>query len=183
MWVRIPPRSPTSSGPQSTALAPSPPTQEKTMNAHGALLTSEPPRHSDGVPDPRQLPSKRLHIATTPRPRAHIDLAIKQAGRSLCRYRVGAVLAKGGRVLARSSNRYRNHPGIDFRHATFHAEEMLLRRTRIPHGATVYVARVNNAGGPMLARPCSRCQRALADGGASRVLYTTSTGPRLMRLN
>ncbi|MFI1966528.1 hypothetical protein ACH429_20860 [Streptomyces pathocidini] len=111
-----------------------------------------------------------------------LRLALKQAARSPCRYRVGAVLAKGRRVLAQSSNRYRNHPGVDFRNATFHAEEMILRRARIPKGAIVYVARVNNAGVPMLARPCSRCQRALTSGGAKRVFYTTAAGPRLLVL-
>ncbi|MGW8953952.1 hypothetical protein [Streptomyces sp. NPDC055709] len=106
----------------------------------------------------------------------YLDLAIKQAIRSRCRYRVGAVLARGSRVLTHSSNRYRNAPGTDFHHATFHAEEVLLRRTRSARGAVVYVARVSPDGAPALARPCPRCQRALAADGVTRALYTTATG-------
>ncbi len=112
----------------------------------------------------------------------YLDLAVQQAARSACRYRVGAVWAKGGRVLARSANRYRNTPRIDFRHATFHAEEMLLRRARHHRGGEVYVARVNRAGHPQLARPCPRCQYALAASGITRAHYTTPTGPAVLRL-
>ncbi|UUN30908.1 hypothetical protein [Streptomyces sp. FIT100] len=113
---------------------------------------------------------------------AYLNLAVKQAARSRCRYRVGAVLAKGGRILAHSSNRYRNAPSTDFHHATFHAEEVLLRRTRSARGAVVYVARVRRNGAPALARPCPRCQRALAADGVVRALYTTPTGPGSLRL-
>lgn len=112
----------------------------------------------------------------------YLKLALKQAALSQCRYRVGAVLVKGNRVLAHTSNRYRNAPGIDYAHATFHAEEALLRRTRAPHGAIIYVARINRAGAPALARPCTRCQEALASHGVTLARYTTSTGPGLLRL-
>ncbi|MFJ8390944.1 hypothetical protein ACIQ9Q_42060 [Streptomyces sp. NPDC094438] len=112
----------------------------------------------------------------------YLNLALKQAARSRCRYRVGAVLVKGRRVLAHSSNRYRNSPGIDFKHATFHAEEALLRRVCPPRGSVVYVARINWAGAPMFARPCTRCQDTLAAHGVTLARYTTPTGPGLLRL-
>ncbi|MEV6333023.1 deaminase [Streptomyces sp. NPDC051909] len=110
-------------------------------------------------------------------------MAIRQATRSQCRHRVGAVVAAGARVLAGSPNRRRNDPTIDFRHATFHAEEAALRRAGRTEGAVVYVARVNRAGVPMLARPCPRCQLALAAAGITRVYYTTGpteTGTMLL---
>ncbi|GGV54745.1 hypothetical protein [Streptomyces spectabilis] len=111
-----------------------------------------------------------------------LDVALKQAARSKCRYRVGAVLVKGGRVLAHSSNRYRNAPSVDFRFATFHAEEVLLRRSSPPQGAVVYVARVNRAGEPQMARPCPRCQRALISSGVTLVHYTTAAGRETLSL-
>ncbi|MEV0322615.1 hypothetical protein ACIBKX_33175 [Streptomyces sp. NPDC050658] len=107
---------------------------------------------------------------------------MKQAVNSQCRYRVGAVLVRGGRVLGGACNKYRNHPIIDFRNASFHAEEVILRRTRRPQGAVVYVARVDSQGRPLLARPCPRCQRALAAYGVVRAYYTTDTGVGSMRI-
>ncbi|MEU5306887.1 hypothetical protein ACH4YO_41455 [Streptomyces noursei] len=93
------------------------------------------------------------------------------------------MLVKGSRVLAHACNRYRNSPGIDFRHATFHAEEVLLRRARHPRGAVVYVARVNSTGAPCMARPCARCQTVLVTSGIIRAHYTTPAGPGALRLN
>jgi hypothetical protein len=108
---------------------------------------------------------------------ALIDLAVRQALGSACRSRMGAVLVAGNRVLAAAPNLRRNNPMVDFRHATFHAEEAVLRRARsATAGAEVFVARVNWLGTPMLARPCPRCQQALAAAGVSRAHYTTGTG-------
>ncbi|MFH9016669.1 hypothetical protein ACH4C6_36045 [Streptomyces sp. NPDC017943] len=104
-----------------------------------------------------------------------MDLAIRQALLSTCRIRVGAVLVAGSRVLAVGTNLRRNCPSIDFRHATFHAEETVLRKVRnAPRNSSVFVARVNRAGSPLLARPCPRCQMALAAAGVSRAYYTTN---------
>jgi hypothetical protein len=82
---------------------------------------------------------------------ALMDLAVRQALRSACRCRVGAVLVAGNRVLAAGPNLRRNNPMVDFRHATFHAEEVVLRRVRAaPPGAEIFVARVSRAGVPLL---------------------------------
>ncbi|WP_329166860.1 deaminase (plasmid) [Streptomyces sp. NBC_01717] len=101
-----------------------------------------------------------------------INLALKQALRSQCRHRVGAVLTAGTRVIAASPNRRRNDPAITFLHATFHAEEAVLRRAARTAGSTIYVARVDAAGAAQLAKPCPRCQIALITAGVSRVHYT-----------
>ncbi|WP_116209092.1 hypothetical protein [Streptomyces olivoreticuli] len=111
-----------------------------------------------------------------------LDLAAKQAARSGCRYLVGAVVTKSGRVLISSCNRYRNSPGIDFQHATFHAEEMALRRARHVRGAVIHVARINAAGEPRMARPCQRCATALVARGIIRAHYTTPDGPAVVNL-
>ncbi|MET7391147.1 hypothetical protein ACFYPT_38930 [Streptomyces sp. NPDC005529] len=103
-----------------------------------------------------------------------MDLAVRQALRSTCRYRVGAVLVAGNRVLAAGPNLRRNNPVVDLRHATFHAEEAVLRRVRVvTPGTEIFVARVNRAGLPLMARPCPRCQEALAAAGVTRAHYTT----------
>ncbi|MCC3768839.1 hypothetical protein K6I34_000843 [Streptomyces sp. UNOC14_S4] len=107
---------------------------------------------------------------------------MKQARRSRCRFRVGAVLVQGGRTLVLASNVPRNSPSIDYRHASFHAEEVIVRRVRKAPRAVLYVARVDRAGSPMLARPCRRCQFALYAAGITRAHYTTPQGYDLIRI-
>ncbi|MFD9631076.1 cytidine/deoxycytidylate deaminase family protein [Streptomyces violascens] len=106
-----------------------------------------------------------------------LDQAIRQAMRSKCRYRIGAVLATGNRVLTFGPNTSRNSPTVDFLNATYHAEENALRRARRTKGTVIYVARVNALGKPMLAAPCPRCVRALTLAGVRKAVYTTSEGP------
>ncbi|MFC8015665.1 cytidine/deoxycytidylate deaminase family protein [Streptomyces cinereoruber] len=103
-------------------------------------------------------------------------LAIKQAQTSSCRFKVGAVLGQGKRVFAASANLRRNSPMVDHLHATFHAEEAALRRTRNAEGIIAYVARVGPNGATMMARPCPRCQTALRRAGVEKAFYTTSHG-------
>ncbi|MER5891295.1 hypothetical protein ABT160_46460 [Streptomyces sp. NPDC001941] len=111
-----------------------------------------------------------------------VELALRQAARSRCRQRVGAVLVKGNRVLAQSPNRFRNAPWVAPSHVTFHAEESLLRRVGDAAGAAVYVARLSGAGLPALAKPCARCQVALSGGGVLVAYYTTPEGVGALRL-
>ncbi|MCC2280936.1 hypothetical protein LKL35_37090 [Streptomyces sp. ET3-23] len=113
----------------------------------------------------------------------YLVIALKEAAHSECRYKVGAVLVKGGRVLGRSCNRRRNSPRTDFRHATFHAEEALMRGTDIPPRTVVYVARLSRTGAPLLARPCPRCQRLLAARGITLAHYTTGSGSGTLRMS
>ncbi|MGW1729268.1 deaminase [Streptomyces sp. NPDC002306] len=101
-----------------------------------------------------------------------IDLALRQALRSECRHRVGAVLTIGSRVLAASPNRRRNNPAVTFTHATFHAEEATLRRAPRTNGGHLFVARVDASGLPRMAKPCLRCQYAILQAGITRVIYT-----------
>ncbi|MFJ9605756.1 hypothetical protein ACIRS1_05285 [Kitasatospora sp. NPDC101176] len=105
-----------------------------------------------------------------------LALAARRAASSHCRFKMAAVLASGSRVLAVRTNVRRNSPKIDYRNATFHAEEAALRRVRHPVGAVAYVARVGHDLTPMLARPCPDCQRLLAEAGVTRAYYTVGPG-------
>ncbi|MFI5987852.1 hypothetical protein ACIBEA_44255 [Streptomyces sp. NPDC051555] len=109
-----------------------------------------------------------------------LALALKRAARSECRYRVGAVLVKGSRVLGQAANLPRNSPWVDFKNATWHAEEAVLRRFSPPRGAVLYVARLDRRGRPALARPCPRCQLVLAANGIRTVHYTAASGPQTL---
>lgn len=103
-----------------------------------------------------------------------LELAARIAATSDCRMKVGAVLVKGGRILARGTNKMRNNPAyiVPWTECSEHAEESVLRQVRNARGTTIYVARVNRKGEWRLAKPCDRCQVALDLAGVTKVVYT-----------
>lgn len=102
-----------------------------------------------------------------------IEVAIRQAIRSQCQHRVGAVLVAGNRVVVSTPNKRRNSPFIDHQNCTFHAEEAALRRARGAPATAIFVARVNAACVPMFARPCPRCVQKLSLAGIGKAYYTS----------
>ena len=89
----------------------------------------------------------------------------------------GAVVVKSGRVMAVGINKWRNHPSIieqsKVKHeCSVHAEVDAISRVNNARGATIYVARVNNSGEPLLSRPCDNCYTAILDAGISKIIYT-----------
>jgi deoxycytidylate deaminase len=115
-----------------------------------------------------------------------LNRAIGVAMTSKCRWKHGAVVTKGSRVVCWSPNVFRNHSEIDYQGATFHAEDAALRDlSRLTgetygrgdfSGYTIYVARVNNLGVPRLSRPCGPCMRLLTSRGVHNIVYTNETG-------
>lgn len=104
-----------------------------------------------------------------------IDRALAVAGTSRYRWKVGAVVTGGARLLGCSPNKYRNPPWIDHDNATLHAEMAALARCS-QVGDTVYVARVNRQGEPRLAKPCDRCLYGLTAEGVRFIVFTTNDG-------
>lgn len=115
-----------------------------------------------------------------------LDRAIGVALTSECRWRHGAVLTRGSKIMAWSTNIYRNSSEIDYEGATFHAEEAALRefdrltgatygveRTK---GLTLYIARVNAKGDAGMSRPCVDCFDILTYRGIRDIVYTNSLG-------
>lgn len=105
-------------------------------------------------------------------------LAIKQATLATHeKWRVGAVLVRGGSLISTGFNRYRNHPmyvGADG--VSYHAEEVALMRAGDPRGSTIYVARITKSGLLGMAKPCEACQQLLLDNGVRSVVFTTPAG-------
>ncbi len=109
-----------------------------------------------------------------------LNLALKTANKSLfIRARMGAVITKGGRVIACSTNktRYSRNAASDF--ATTHAEEgAILQVLRKPNGlqllngATIYVTRIKKDGTCGLAKPCPNCQALINSVGIKKVIHT-----------
>ena len=114
-----------------------------------------------------------------------IRLASKQASESkFSRARVGAVIAKGNRVLAVGHNRIGYSKHLRFRRfsESIHAEQdailQLLKARRGDElvGATIYVSRINNSEKPMLSRPCAMCNSLIQAVGIRQVVFTTNEG-------
>lgn len=100
------------------------------------------------------------------------------------RWRVGAVLIRGGSVLSTGYNRYRNDPAqVEFGNASYHAEEVALRKAGDAEGSTIYVARITRSGALGLAKPCPRCLDLLITEGVSTVVWSTPSGLDKARVN
>jgi pyrimidine deaminase RibD-like protein len=100
----------------------------------------------------------------------YIQLAFKEAVNCTThRQRVGAVVVRGGRVLAKASNQ-------SGRHAEVRALSQLWGSECA--GTTVYVARLPRdvTVARSMARPCAKCERFMRRLGVKRVVYTTFSG-------
>ncbi len=86
----------------------------------------------------------------------------------------GAVLVKGGRVLAAEPNRRHNDPSSLDRPwlSGEHAEAAVIRRASNSQGATLYVARVDAFGVSKIAQPCIRCWQRIEAAGIRQVFWT-----------
>jgi deoxycytidylate deaminase len=102
-------------------------------------------------------------------------MALVQAEKSrYTKWRMGAVLVKGGRVIAAGSNVLRNEPslaGLPIEECSVHAEAAALQKVS-KLGGTMYVARISRSGHQSLARPCKRCRKLLIEAGIRTVVWT-----------
>lgn len=95
------------------------------------------------------------------------------------RARIGAVIVKGGRVLAAGHNEIRYNKRTGKAWPSIHAEEgVILALLRQPNGmkqlagATIYVSRVLKNGETALAKPCEMCSNLIQAVGIKRVIHT-----------
>lgn len=105
--------------------------------------------------------------------------AVKLAHFSTCHTQHGAIIVKSGSVISVGVNSYFN----DYRNVSdpttegsIHAEVAALKACRKVDltGATIYVARINKTGKPMMSKPCKRCEKALRERGVKKVYYTVN---------
>ena len=113
----------------------------------------------------------------------HMQLAVRMAGKSTSKFRLGAVLVYKANILSTGHNDMaRTHPlqqkyakGVSFT-LGLHAEiDACLGVTKADlQGADLYVARILKNGNVALAKPCRICQRFILDVGIRRVYYSFS---------
>lgn len=121
-----------------------------------------------------------------------IEYTIKQAFQiphESNKQRLYAVITdKKGNIISEGSNTYsKSHPiqfyyaekvgrgNAIFLHAEMNAIVRIIRSTnrRKPH--SIYVARVNCKGEPVMAKPCEICEMAIEEAGIENVYYTTNS--------
>jgi deoxycytidylate deaminase len=98
----------------------------------------------------------------------HLRLALREASKARHpQHRHGALLLRGGNVIARAHN---------FSH--LHAEEAVIGRawrSKIK-GTTLVVIRVTRGGQLSMSKPCERCLSLIAAAGVRKVIYTNNVG-------
>lgn len=113
------------------------------------------------------------------RERNYLSLALKVAESSSCTQKHGAVIVRGGSVLAIGYNKWRQANVVypikknERNNFSVHAEVDALSRVKDAHGAIVYVARINKQGKEMFSRPCNECHKSLRKAGVKKVIFTS----------
>ena len=88
-------------------------------------------------------------------------------------HHLGAVVAKGNRVIATGYNRYRTNPKSSHPYKHLHAEmDALIRAGDKARGADLYVYREGKDGAPRLGKPCRSCMSLIQGAGIRRIFYT-----------
>jgi tRNA(Arg) A34 adenosine deaminase TadA len=103
------------------------------------------------------------------------------ASSSTFRYQLGAVLTNKKFIIGRGFNSRRYHKLHNFYNwkETLHAEAAAVLdapKTQLAH-STIHIARINKAGEPLLAHPCSCCLTMLRCVGIRRAVYTIPDYP------
>lgn len=108
----------------------------------------------------------------------HLDRAIQVSLTSSERFRHGAIIAHGSRVLAVGVNTHRASPmnvSDPKTGSAWHAEVAALRslRTTVPYNRlSLYVARTLKDGTPANSRPCANCMAVLDYVGITDIHWT-----------
>ncbi len=96
------------------------------------------------------------------------------------RYKLGATIVKGGRILSTGYNELRYNRFIG--EPTLHAEEAsivkLLRDNRLHDlaGSELYVTRITRGGNVACSYPCSRCYDLIRSVGITRIHFIGRNG-------
>lgn len=97
----------------------------------------------------------------------YIELAAKMAKNSLFNHKLGTIIIKGGRIIAKGTNNYTT--GI-------HSEVCAIGkqwRSKL-RGTTIITARTRLQQPYGLAKPCPKCRKLIEECGIDKIIYTTN---------
>lgn len=110
----------------------------------------------------------------------YFEMAKAAAANSEHNFKHGAVLVRGGKVIAMSFNKTRHVSWMksksDF--PSLHAEvgALLNMPKDKTNGSDMYVCRINRQGEYRMSKPCDMCRAAMAEMKVKRVYYTGPNG-------
>lgn len=107
-------------------------------------------------------------------PRKVLDLAIREALKSNHRFRLGAVVFYGTKILASGFNKVCTHPKSPHPYKTIHAEFSALNKLEGTNlrRASIYVHRLMSKGEPGLAKPCLYCEGYIRSKGVEGIYFS-----------
>lgn len=99
------------------------------------------------------------------------ELATMLAYDSECRFRMGAVITNGARIMALGTNKIKTHP-VQKRYGShvvsIHAEYAAILHARCDlTGSTLYIARFKN----LISKPCASCALLMVEAGIKYMVY------------
>lgn len=101
------------------------------------------------------------------------------AFKSRSKFRLGACLAKKGRVVSVGYNQMdKTHPRQQSKYPFLHAETHSLIGLRYEEtvGCDLYVVRIDREGKLKNAKPCASCMNVIEAAGIRRIYYTDEDG-------
>ena len=105
-----------------------------------------------------------------------INQALRVAKSSNYRWKHGAVVVRGGRVIGFAPNKFRNSPFVDPENVTDHAEAAVIRELLKNYpdlrNSTIYIARISNSNEIRMSRPCPDCMKLIVEAGIKEIVYT-----------
>lgn len=112
-----------------------------------------------------------LFVASNPGMRA----AMKMADASQSKFKVGAAITRGNKVLVAASNENKTHPVFGSGNwSTLHAESNAIRKAVSAgidlRGSTIYIYRQHNT----LSKPCKGCAALIEKYGITDVVWSDS---------
>jgi tRNA(Arg) A34 adenosine deaminase TadA len=111
---------------------------------------------------------------------SRIKQAVKVAASSQYRWKHGAVVVRGGRVIGFAPNKFRNSPFVAPTDVTDHAEAAVIRELLKNYcdlrGSTIYIARISNNDEVRMSRPCTNCMKLIVDAGIKEIVFTNEIG-------
>ena len=101
---------------------------------------------------------------------------MQEARKATCRFRLGAVIVKNGKILSSAPNEKKTHPKWGSgNYKTLHAEGNAIyraaRRGIDMSGADMYIYRRGNN----VSKPCPCCTGLMAEAGIRNVYYSGNT--------
>lgn len=105
------------------------------------------------------------------------EIAKKEATKSQCKFRVGAVAIHRGKIISVGFNRYCSGP-CPYRKGTesFHAEQIALSRRGKSSVDTLVVVRIDSNNNFTMAKPCKKCIAHSKRSGIKKIIYSDRLG-------